>query len=200
MNDLIYFLGVQIFSLPDIDNEEIIKNIKWQGAICADENAGGDDSHFGLHGGWDVGTPAQQEAQKLKNNIQKILTKFYEAKIDDKDYWIHVVKPQEDTIPHHHGDNGFSFCYYLNNPQDSGDFEFNHDCPNYKFHYKFKPRVGELFVFPSYLQHQASTNESNENRYSFAGNAQSEKYKPQEEDALIMQSQLHVTPLFGYGF
>ena len=200
MNDLIYFLGVQIFSLPDIDNEAIIKNIKWQDAVCAHQNAEGDHSHFGLHGGWDVGTPAQEEAQKLKNNIQKILAKSYEAEIDNDDYWIHVVKPQEDTIPHDHGPEGLSFCYYLNSPEDSGDFEFNHDCPNYKFHYKFKPRVGELFVFPSYLQHQASANESNENRYSFAGNARSETYKLQEQEAFMTHSRLHVPPLFGYGF
>ena len=68
MNDLIYFLGVQIFSLPDIDNEAIIKTLNGKMQFVHRNKEG---SHYLDYMVVDVGTPAQQEAQKLKTAYRK---------------------------------------------------------------------------------------------------------------------------------
>lgn len=172
---LFYFLGIQVYELPDIDNELIIKNVKHKEAINADSAQDIGVSHFGNHGGWDVDLFECKEADKLKNSVQEILKVTHGAFLYD-DHWIHFVKPGEKTIPHNHGELEISFCYFLNSPKNSGKFKFSHKSKDFKFEYSFEPRIGELFIFPSYLFHEASVNESNEIRYSFAGNCWSNIY------------------------
>ena len=127
---LIYFLGVQIFDLPNINNKTIIENIVKTKSFGDDFRKQGYNE--GPEGGRDVETDkinSCQEFQKLKTSTSKILNKFFSAEIEDD--WLHRVQPEYRTIIHDHGMVDLSFCYYLNSPEDCGDFKFVHNSPNY---------------------------------------------------------------------
>lgn len=102
--------------------------------------------------------------------------------------WIVKHHPNDWAQPHHHINSLLSGVYYLKTEKNSGDINFIKNykeqnvfpltiTPNYSEynysnskHYNFKPKVGDLIIFPSTLMHEVTINKSNNIRYSLAFN------------------------------
>ena len=94
--------------------------------------------------------------------------------------WFALFRPGEYGHIHNHGDNDVSGCYYVQTTGE-GDLFFADPRPAHETSYVFsgryvsggrayRPEVGKMFLFPSYLNHGIKTNTSNENRISLAFN------------------------------
>lgn len=99
-------------------------------------------------------------------------------------YWININSFQHSNVQHIHGASIISGCVYLKVPKNSGNLFFH---PNTIEHYfygtftdynndfasnntEFIAEEKKVILFPSFLPHSVSANNSNENRISIAFN------------------------------
>ena len=111
------------------------------------------------------------------------------------DSWFVIVNPSGKSKMHLHSNSLYSGIVYLNVSDDGGKIKFystetNSTKNTVKYIFKNKennllnseswsisPSSGDILIFPSYLLHEVTKNESNNNRYSFAFNIFPENYR-----------------------
>ncbi len=102
--------------------------------------------------------------------------------------WLQFNQPNSYFVRHDHYAALVSGCVYLTLPENCGDIMFHNPLEtrrmsntffqkvkaeenDYNFnHVKYSPKVGELIMFESWLQHTVEQNMSNENRVSIGIN------------------------------
>jgi len=124
---------------------------------------------------------------KMINNIsQTIYENTWKGKINIDNAWININGPKSFNVFHHHPNSVLSGCVYLKVPKDSGCLVIGKrqtDCfiystygdikQNSDFTFEivnFKPEIGDVFIFPSHVEHAVEENKSKENRISLAFN------------------------------
>ena len=114
----------------------------------------------------------------ILNCFQNMGWKTKDKNIRIKEMWAIINKQEDFNITHTHPNNILSSAYYVKAPKNCGDFiaensnlakrhlypeienknEFNADIA------RIKVSEGDLLLFPAYLPHQVSKNESGEDR------------------------------------
>lgn len=109
-------------------------------------------------------------------------------KFSVENYWINVNKTGNYNVAHMHGNSDYSFCWYIQVDNESGQIVF-HD-PNgfaktnyvqscgkdFIDHFRINqiestlPQVGDFLLFPSSLVHHVESNDSALTRISISGN------------------------------
>ena len=92
--------------------------------------------------------------------------------------WINKYLNGEEQEIHNHLNASFSWLYFLQQPKEGGSkmYMYNTNSRNddrqLGLSNRFKPqqKEGDLVIFPAYLNHFVTTNESKEARYTVAGN------------------------------
>ena len=102
--------------------------------------------------------------------------------------WLQFNQPNSYFVRHDHYGAFISGCVYLQIPENSGNILYHNpletrrvsntffekikkEDTDYNFsHVKYKPVVGEMLMFESWLQHTVAQNHSNENRISVSFN------------------------------
>ena len=94
-------------------------------------------------------------------------------KIKVEGYWGHIHEKHMSTNTHNHHPHYVSAVLYVAIPEGSGTIVFRpslnrHDDTAYASH--FPPKRGRFFIFPSYLDHYVTRNQSDEKRISISFN------------------------------
>ena len=101
--------------------------------------------------------------------------------------WLNITQKFEINSPHVHPNNTVAGVYYINTNEKSGDLLLhdpkgsssliphsdvtsNGDIYSNRTFYRYKPKVGDLILFPAYLIHSVEANMSDEIRISLAIN------------------------------
>lgn len=110
---------------------------------------------------------------QIKDNIKFTITNSWGVR----------CKPQDYSRIHSHGNSIFSGVVYFNTDENSGFFKVHNSGINRTFTYNyadfnifnstswsFTPKKGNIYLFPSYVTHEITKNNSNIERYSIAFN------------------------------
>jgi|TARA_R100001530_G_scaffold127717_2_gene97028 uncharacterized protein (TIGR02466 family) len=97
--------------------------------------------------------------------------------------WLNINRKGNSNTVHDHPESVLSGVFYIKVPKDSGDLVFTNDAllrffplrvNNYNSNnsqvWKFIPQEGMLYLFPSWLKHEVTPNNSNKERISIAFN------------------------------
>jgi len=172
---------------PTAMNQELEKNIlKWQ-----------QEDPKGLNktnrGGWHSPTTMhdkpeyQQLMATLFNMAQEI---FKKEQLDQSvalgNMWANINPPRAWNLKHNHANAFFSGVYYVKVPVNAGQLEVHDPRPGpqllrpkqntdnlsreYWRSVSFDPQEGRIIIFPSWLEHEVKSNESNEMRISISFN------------------------------
>lgn len=134
------------------------------------------------------------EDEPIKILLDKIVKEVYNYGEDLKiksplileSIWFNINKQKESNMLHNHA-GIISGVYYLKTNKDCGSIRFYHgyhDQLSYTWrkaewkefdtrnsaHWDIEPKNNQLILFPSYLNHSVSANESTEDRISFSFN------------------------------
>lgn len=98
--------------------------------------------------------------------------------IDIKESWLTNTVKGEHTVPHNHGGFDISGVYYFLTNGNDGDIHFVNPSPiidSSKFisntqYIRYSPQIGKILLFPSWLTHFVSENETNSQRISLSFN------------------------------
>ena len=108
--------------------------------------------------------------------IEEMASVFYQVtneKIVAKQYWGHIHEKNMSTREHNHLNYYVSAVLYVSVPEGSGDLVFRPKL-NHRYHgwgsTTIKPEKGFYYMFPGYLDHYVTRNQSNSNRISFSIN------------------------------
>ena len=136
---------------------------------------------------------------QLSNYINKVTREYLNLLGYDPDCyieltsWLQFNQPGSYFVRHDHYGALVSGVLYLQVPEESGDIIFHNPLEarrvsntffdrvkkeenDYNFsHVKYKPIVGEMLMFESWLQHTVAQNHSNENRISVSFNIWADK-------------------------
>lgn len=122
------------------------------------------------------------QSKTFKELIQTIKDKFfirYSQRLELRTHWGQVHEHNESTNTHDHVDcfdiknsPDLSGVYYLQVPKDSGDIVFQWPINKYNQYKRwwFKPKAGDLLLFPSTLDHFVSKNIALEKRIAISFN------------------------------
>lgn len=128
--------------------------------------------------------------KKLKTLFKKYVDHYSQevlgekSKLDITTSWLNVNPPGAIHHKHAHANSKLSGCFYLNAPENTGDIVFYKfldidgylsDVPIKQTDYNssviaFKPKQFDLFLWPSYLYHSVTRNNTPETRISLAFN------------------------------
>ena len=146
------------------------------------------------YGGWQSNDHLQKDMRfsSLVREIGDVLNDQLKPEVGYEDniifslsnMWANVNRKGNFNEFHIHPTSMWSFCYYTNVPEDSGDVSFRDPrirrgmmCDNWarKEEYRdytfiVRPEAGMLIVFPSYLEHAVLPSETEEPRISVSGN------------------------------
>jgi len=120
----------------------------------------------------------------LKKEIEQHIHTYIKT-FTNHDYKLHLISawltktsPKESTTTHNHGDSDISGVYYFKTNTEDGSIFFLNPLPslitsnflasNELVYYK--PEVGKLLLFPSWLYHGVRSNDTEEERISLAFN------------------------------
>jgi uncharacterized protein (TIGR02466 family) len=173
----------------ELDVDNIVSTVKDIQHVCQ-------GNIFSNIGGWQSkdlvsGTISKyKHLYKLVNILQKSID-IISTEIDPTmklsigNVWINVNKLGDYNIPHYHPGSAFSGVLYIQCSTGS-NIQFKHD--TLMEHYPFKtkselfadtlelfPKVGRLIVFPAWIKHSVSPNQSDTERISIAFNMKQEK-------------------------
>ena len=108
--------------------------------------------------------------------IEEMTSVFYQVtneKIVAKQYWGHIHEKNMSTREHNHLNYSVSSVLYVSVPEGSGDLDFRPKL-NHRYHSwgatTIKPEKGFYYIFPAYLDHYVTRNQSDNNRISFSIN------------------------------
>lgn len=116
---------------------------------------------------------------KLRETCQQIDGRF---RLEISAAWIIINRDQAYNAPHFHPQSALSGVVYVSTPEQSGDIVFSNDSlmqhypintfesPLFTSEVTFKPEVGKMLVFPSWLKHHVKANISQQTRISIAFN------------------------------
>jgi len=155
-------------TLTDIDNEKISEWI-----LNYKENT--ETRKLTNQGGWQETISDYQDEPIFENFIEGILKilKVTRLKTEGKKVsitsWANVNEKGNWNFPHNHIGTDLSGVYYVKVPKDSGQIVF-FDPRKIESAMGVQPVEGNLFMFPSYLEHMVTPSESNETRISIAFN------------------------------
>jgi uncharacterized protein (TIGR02466 family) len=100
--------------------------------------------------------------------------------LNDVTSWVNINHPNSYNMPHTHNDAILSGCFYAKVPENSGELSFvRTDAASCALTFSnkpsessfiLKPMVGRIYIFPPWLMHLVSLNESSEDRVSIAMN------------------------------
>ena len=108
--------------------------------------------------------------------IEEMKTDFFAAtqeKIEVTNFWGHIHEKNMSTTLHNHDKAYVSAVVYLKLPKGSGSIVFRpryNQYDNSAYASTFKPEEGTYFIFPGYLDHFVTRNQSNEKRISLSIN------------------------------
>ena len=114
--------------------------------------------------------------QYLDEIINQIKTDFYAAtqeNIKESNFWGHIHEKNMSTNLHNHNKSYVSAVVYLKLPKGSGNIVFRpryNQYDNSAYSSTFKPEEGTYFIFPGYLDHFVTRNQSDEKRISLSIN------------------------------
>ena len=127
----------------------------------------------------DLIIPKSKPFEELINIIKDKFYIRYNQVIELTDYWAQVHSQNESTNMHDHvncfdikNSPDLSGVYYLEVPKDSGDIVFQWPINKYNQYRRWwvKPKVGDLLLFPSTLDHFVTKNISLEKRIAVSFN------------------------------
>lgn len=116
---------------------------------------------------WKTNEPCWKAVADQVINICKTLRPkgFYENMTPClTDMWGAMYLSEEKTIPHDHWPSTWSFCWYLNKPEDSPDLYFP------EADYTLPVTKGTMVFFPGWLRHEVKSKPFKNKRYMIAGN------------------------------
>ena len=150
--------------------------------------------------GWEEQWYSGQLMPKLNQFVNLQVNEYFRScgfkDIELAEYlvWINQLDGTgQHIIPHNHGTALVGWVYYIDIPEDSGDIVFLNPIGNnswdffyraedprapatHDFLYKFKPKNGDLLIFPGWLAHYVEPNNSANNRISIAGEYHSKDF------------------------
>ena len=108
--------------------------------------------------------------------LEEMTSVFYQItneEIVPEEYWGHIHEKNMSTREHNHLNYYVSAILYVSIPEGSGDLVFRPKL-NHRYHgygaTTFKPEKGVYYIFPSFIDHYVTRNQSNEKRISFSIN------------------------------
>jgi hypothetical protein len=119
---------------------------------------------------------------------------FTGVELEEYSVWLNQLEPDgRHVVPHNHGIALVGWVYYLDVADNSGDIIFLNPqgnnswdyfyhptvpqrSPNHDFVYNFKPKTGDLLIFPGWLSHYVEPNTSGQTRVSIAGEYHTRKF------------------------
>lgn len=129
----------------------------------------------------------------LKSFVDQQVNEYFEAcgftniPLEEYSVWINQLETGgRHIVPHNHGMALVGWVYYIDVADSSGDIVFLNPLgnnswdyfyhperegrsPDHDFVYKFKPKNGDLLIFPGWLSHYVEPNTSGQFRISIAG-------------------------------
>tara|TARA_B100000029_G_scaffold373871_1_gene368161 strand:+ start:1374 stop:1994 length:621 start_codon:yes stop_codon:yes gene_type:complete len=130
----------------------------------------------------------KKEVDKHMNMYCFEFLKLTGCRIRHSQSWVNLHKPGNFSPKHYHSNSCYSGGVYLDVPEGSGGLVFNasHTSPTYitgtvkpptsegnlfnADRWGFDVKKGDLFIFPSHLQHETDVNKTDKNRYMVAFN------------------------------
>lgn len=170
--------------LKDVDHKKIIKYLNKIDKSAVDVKASN-------YGGWHSSyyfepfpSCVDDLNKKINSFVKKTARKDFNIVGDTviHNSWFIINKKGDFNKPHKHPPYVFSGVYYIKCDDNSGDLVFNTQAEmnNYATHYKefnkynskdfyVKPQIGQLLIWPAWVEHYVTPNKSNSERiiYSF---------------------------------
>ena len=151
----------------------------------------GEGVHKSNFGGWQSKTINLTDYEEFKeltqlinenlNNVCKDIHEDFKLLINGA--WVNINGKNSYNYTHEHPFSALSGCFYIDVPENSGNIVFE-NMHSLKRHYPintfnsplfyenttYKPDVGSLIIFPSWINHKVETNNSDNDRISIAFN------------------------------
>jgi uncharacterized protein (TIGR02466 family) len=176
----------------EVDNQQLIKfayNLAYNSPSRSFSNKGGFQSCF---------IDFEPEVQQLINQIEQTFSTIKEiyglndeTRLSVDSMWVNVNPPFSYNSNHIHPGMFLSGSYYLKVPENSGSIYFINPSqlqplftrqdlikqynPQNSLRWSVPNTVGQLFIFPSWIEHGVSQNLSKEDRISIAFNIRIEQ-------------------------
>lgn len=184
-----------LFATPILHVTELGIDLKKLSKFIRNEKKVNDGRELTNIGGWqsnDLQHKPDTELQKLIEKIKKYSAAYsnsieIEPKNKLEQIWANINGPKDFNEKHKHLNAIYSGVYFVDVPENSGNFTLNHNVPDFSFawcHFNgikvkkyntfnagtwnIKPKVDELFLFPSWAEHKVSANMSNSERISIS--------------------------------
>jgi uncharacterized protein (TIGR02466 family) len=187
--ELYFPTSIYIYDIkdPTAINQEVEKNIlKWQ----QEDPKGVQKTN---HGGWHSPTTMQDkpEYQQLIAELFGMMNQIFkkeqlEPSVGLGNMWANINPPRAWNRKHNHANAFFSGVYYVKVPAKAGKLELHDPRPGpqllrprqktenldreYWRSVSFDPQEGRIIIFPSWLEHEVKSNESNDIRISISFN------------------------------
>ena len=121
----------------------------------------------------DTHCPENEFVDEVIAEMKEDFKSATEQDIECIGYWGHIHEHNMSTNTHNHGDAYVSAVLYLSVPKGSGSVVFvprlnQYDNSMYKS--SISPEKGSYYMFPGYLDHYVTRNESQEKRVSISFN------------------------------
>jgi uncharacterized protein (TIGR02466 family) len=117
-------------------------------------------------------------AEEVMNYLREVTLRFELKGLDIKESWINLYPKYAYQNYHLHSFSDISGSYYFATNEEDGDLKFK--APSSASRYSkfpvdpsevvYKPEVGKLILFPSYLEHAVLMNKTDHQRVSVAFN------------------------------
>lgn len=169
-------------NLADIDNDSLIKELN----EIMQKNKGRVVSNVGGYQSSDIDIlDAPENLFTTANKVLEICNEIYNhysvnQKIVIQNFWFNINKYKDYNTNHVHHVDGLAAVYYVKCNDNSGNLIFQRPGPEifterdtppfFNPFYEVAPKNGDLFIFPSNLDHSVGPNLSDEDRISIAFN------------------------------
>jgi len=164
--------------IPQIDMMEVLEEVYQTQLDYKTENL---SNEGGYHSPKFVGT----RFLKLRNVVEEFCNDILQQKdlglnVQTIEYWCNINKSYNYNVMHSHGRADLIGIYYVQVPPGSGNFvvmrnDGSQYCDLYEnradmLEYITEPEVGRLYVYPGYLWHYVTGNNSKQDRISVSFN------------------------------
>ena len=199
----IYHLNVFYTQLEGIDNDKIVEvcNSTFENDRELIEK-GVHDSNIR------VDSESNECVMQLRTAIKEVMHKEIDTRLQEGEIWAHVLRQGDTTMIHTHRNKkdwahlNISWVYYAaNNPNTefSGRIVFQTQIGGVKnIAVDFQPKVGDLIIFPSWLQHFTTHNMSPDLRVSISGNYKITSLSEAHYNEVAYDKQSNIRKLTGF--
>lgn len=169
-------------NLSQIDNSLIIKEINEIISISPGRKISNNGGHQSNDFNLETSPKTMSEVALVVLEMCKDIYRHTNINEDVRvlDFWFNVNKYKDSNFNHVHHVDGFSAVYYVKCNSDSGGIVFTRPgaekftarqtAPFYNEFYEAIPQEGDIFIFPSNIEHFVRPNMSNQDRISIAFN------------------------------